>query len=46
MTRSGSKGEGGAVMNIHRITKFSLKKERSNNRGFKMLIIHRRVERL
>jgi hypothetical protein len=37
--------KGGAVMKVHRITKFGLKKERPNNRGFKVLIIHRRAER-
>ena len=46
MTRSGSKREGGVVMNIHRITKFGLKEERTNNRGLKMMIVHRRVEGL
>ena len=45
MTRSGSKGQGGAVMSVHRITKFNLEEERLNDSGFKVLIIHRRAER-
>jgi hypothetical protein len=44
MTRSRSKGEGSAVMNVRRIVKFGLKEERLNDRGFKLLIIHRGVE--
>jgi len=44
-TRSGSKGKGGAVKNVHGITKFDLEEKRSNDRRFKVLIIHRRAER-
>jgi hypothetical protein len=31
-------------MNVHRIAKFDLEKVRSNDSGFKVLIIHRRAE--